>query len=52
MPATMEVVCTDEECPLDMFDLHFTYDMPDDASPADFICPYCGQFESLRELTV
>ncbi len=50
MPATMEVVCNDTKCPLDMFDLHFTYEMPDDVTAADFSCPYCGQFETLTEI--
>ncbi|MFW6152989.1 MAG: DUF7559 family protein [Halobacteriota archaeon] len=52
MPGTMELVCTDGECPLDMVELHFTYDMPDDVSARDFSCPYCGQIDCLSELVV
>ncbi|MFB6075261.1 MAG: hypothetical protein ABEJ89_09630 [Haloarculaceae archaeon] len=42
MPATLEVVCTDDDCELDMFELHYTYDMPDEVGVEDFACPYCG----------
>ena len=48
MPATLEVVCEDDSCELDMVELHYTYDMPDDVTVADFQCPYCGQSEPLR----
>jgi len=50
MPATLEVVCTDDSCELDMFELHYTYDMPDDVGVADFQCPYCGGVDCLREV--
>lgn len=52
MPSTKEIVCTDESCELDMFELHFTYDMPDDVVVADFSCPYCGGVSCLEELVV
>jgi hypothetical protein len=42
MPPTLELVCTDDDCELDMFELHYTYDMPDDVGVEDFACPYCG----------
>ena len=42
MPATLELVCTDDDCELDMFELHYTYVMPDDVGVGDFQCPYCG----------
>jgi hypothetical protein len=48
MPATMEVVCTDDGCELDMFELHYTYDMPDDVGVRDFTCPYCGGVDCLE----
>jgi len=50
MPATLEVVCENEDCELDMFELHYTYEMPDDVGVADFDCPYCGTVEDLREV--
>lgn len=50
MPATMEVVCTAPDCALDMVELHFTYEMPDDVGAADFSCPYCGQLDVLEEI--
>ncbi|MCL7418218.1 MAG: hypothetical protein M8354_10320 [Halalkalicoccus sp.] len=48
MPATLEVVCTDDDCELDMFELHYTYDMPDDVGVEDFSCPYCGGVDCLE----
>ncbi len=50
MPATLEVVCENEDCELDMFELHYTYEMPDDVGVEDFDCPYCGTVEDLREV--
>jgi hypothetical protein len=50
MPATMEVRCTDGGCELDMFELHYTYDMPDDVTVDDFACPYCGTTAGLEEI--
>ncbi|MFW6448505.1 MAG: DUF7559 family protein [Halobacteriota archaeon] len=51
MPATLEAACTSPDCPLDMVTLHYTYDMPEDTTVADFRCPYCG-VDSLEELAV
>lgn len=48
MPATLELVCTDDDCELDMFELHYTYDMPDDVGVGDFQCPYCGGVDCLE----
>ena len=48
MPATLEVVCTDDDCTLDMFELHYTYDMPAETTVADFACPYCGGTDYLE----
>lgn len=50
MPSTLEVTCTDDECTLDMFELHYTYDMPDDTSVEDFSCPYCSGTDCLEEI--
>ncbi|WP_396610418.1 hypothetical protein ACH9L7_09160 [Haloferax sp. S1W] len=50
MPATLEVKCANEDCELDMFELHYTYDMPDDVAVADFSCPYCGETRFLEEI--
>jgi predicted RNA-binding Zn-ribbon protein involved in translation (DUF1610 family) len=52
MPRTLEVVCTDEDCELDMFELHYTYDMPPDVEVTDFTCPYCGETDPLEEVTL
>ncbi|MFT4880641.1 MAG: hypothetical protein ACI9CA_002511 [Natronomonas sp.] len=48
MPATLEVVCNDDGCEMDMFELHYTYDMPDNVGVTDFVCPYCQETESLE----
>ncbi|MES3160743.1 MAG: hypothetical protein PPP55_04125 [Halorubrum sp.] len=42
MPATKEVECLDDDCDLDMFENHYTYDVPDDHAVTDLTCPYCG----------
>ncbi|MFB6105473.1 MAG: hypothetical protein ABEJ70_00730 [Halobacteriaceae archaeon] len=52
MPATLELRCDNPSCELDMFELHYTYEMDDDVGVADFTCPYCGESESLAELVV
>lgn len=52
MPATQEVNCTSDSCELDMFELHYTYEMPDDVSVSDFDCPYCGGTECLDPIEV
>lgn len=51
MPKTLEVVCTDEDCDLDMMELHYRYSMPDGTGVESFVCPYCGNDE-LEELEV
>jgi hypothetical protein len=51
MPKTLEVVCTSDDCDLDMFELHYTYDMPDGTGIEAFTCPYCGDADALEELT-
>jgi len=50
MPATLEVRCTNDECELDMFELHYTYDMPDSVGVDDFVCPYCREGDSLEAI--
>lgn len=52
MPATREVKCTNGDCELDMFVLHYTYDMPKDVDVSDFQCPYCASTASLEKITV
>ena len=42
MPPTEEIVCTDDECYLDMFENHYTYDVPDDHDVTDLACPVCA----------
>jgi hypothetical protein len=51
MPKTVEAKCTNQECELDMMELHYTYDMSDDTTVDDFVCPYC-QSETLDEIVV
>lgn len=48
MPRTLEVVCENDDCELDMFELHYTYDMPKEVGVEDFSCPYCGGTDHLR----
>lgn len=48
MPRTLEVVCENDDCELDMFELHYTYEMPKDVDVEDFSCPYCRETEFLR----
>ncbi len=50
MPKTLEVVCTDSDCELDMFELHYTYDLPYETGVEDFVCPYCRSGDHLEAL--
>ena len=52
MPATAEVVCESSDCELDMFEVHYTYDVPDDHGVADLSCPYCADSASLSEIVL
>jgi hypothetical protein len=52
MPTTLEVRCTDDACEMDMFEFHYTYDMPEEVGVADFVCPYCGETNPLEEITL
>ncbi|MFB6300901.1 MAG: hypothetical protein ABEH65_11640 [Halobacteriales archaeon] len=51
MPATMEVKCLDDDCFLDMFENHYTYDKPDDHAVGELSCPVCGGSD-LEEINV
>ena len=50
MPATKEIKCVDDDCELDMFENHYTYDVPDDHTVADLSCPYCSGTDCLEEI--
>ena len=50
MPATVEVICENTDCELDMFEVHYTYDVPDDHAVADLVCPYCNDGTQLAEI--
>jgi aspartate carbamoyltransferase regulatory subunit len=50
MPKTEELRCTNPDCELDMFENHYTYDVPDDLSVADLSCPYCGETAGLEKI--
>ncbi|MFB6297040.1 MAG: hypothetical protein ABEH56_00805 [Salinirussus sp.] len=52
MPAVIEVTCTADDCEIDMFEMHYTYDMPTDTPLSEFACPYCERSESLEEIDV
>ncbi len=52
MPATKEIKCTAEDCELDMFENHYTYDIDEDHTIADLACPLCGGTECLELITV
>ncbi len=52
MPHTLEVKCNNTDCELDMFELHYTYEMPDDVGVKDFVCPYCTETDYLEEIKV
>lgn len=52
MPATMEIKCTNSDCEVDMFELHFTYDIHDNPAAADFACPLCEATAGLQEITL
>jgi len=52
MPATREVRCENDDCELDMFEVHYTYDVPDDHDVGDLTCPYCGAGAHLEEIVL
>lgn len=51
MPKTVEAKCTNQECELDMMELHYTYDMSDDTTVGDFVCPNCRS-DALEEIVL
>lgn len=51
MPSTKEIKCLAAECELDMFENHYTYDIPDDHDITDLRCPLCGG-QDLEEIVV
>jgi hypothetical protein len=52
MPETVEVECGNGDCELDMFEVHYTYDVPDDHGVADLVCPYCDRADTLSEIVL
>ncbi len=48
MPPTEEIVCTADDCFLDLFENHYTYDVPDDLEVSDLSCPVCGGTDCLE----
>jgi len=50
MPPTTEIRCTSDDCVLDMFENHYTYDVSDGHSVADLTCPVCGGTDCLEEI--
>ncbi|MEF8779284.1 MAG: hypothetical protein V5A46_01225 [Haloferacaceae archaeon] len=50
MPSTMEIKCTNEDCFLDMWENHYTYDLPEEHSLADLSCPVCGGTDCLEQI--
>jgi hypothetical protein len=52
MPKTLEVVCTRDDCGLDMMELHYKYSMPEGTGVESFACPYCGDADGLEAVEV
>jgi hypothetical protein len=52
MPPTEEIKCTSEGCEMDMFENHYTYDLPDDFGLSDLQCPICGGTNCLERIEV
>jgi hypothetical protein len=52
MPATEEIACTNDGCYLDMFENHYTYDVPDDHDLSNLSCPVCGGTDCLERIEV
>jgi len=50
MPKTVEVICESQDCELDMFEVHYTYDVPDDHDVSELVCPYCADSSPLSEI--
>ena len=52
MPETEEIECTNADCELDMFENHYTYDVPDDLDLENLACPYCGRTDTLETIAL
>ncbi|AFZ71838.1 DUF7559 family protein [Natronobacterium gregoryi] len=50
MPPTAEITCTAQDCFLDMFENHYTYDAPGEFDVSDLSCPVCGDTECLERI--
>ena len=50
MPATVEVACESSDCELDMFEVHYTYDVPEEHDTSELVCPYCSSGAHLSEI--
>jgi hypothetical protein len=50
MPPTEEYKCTNPNCELDMFENHYTYDLPDDFGMDYLVCPYCHENDYLEKI--
>ncbi len=50
MPPTEEIVCTAEDCFLDLFENHYTYDVPEEFDISRLSCPVCGDTDSLERV--
>lgn len=48
MPPTEEIVCTDDDCFLDLFENHYTYDVPDEFDVSELSCPVCSGTDCLE----
>jgi hypothetical protein len=48
MPPTEELVCTDDDCFLDLVENHHTYDVPDGFDASQLSCPVCGGTDCLQ----
>lgn len=47
MPQTIEIRCTADDCFLDMFENHYTYEVPDEHDVTNLVCPVCESSASL-----
>ncbi|WP_202614404.1 DUF7559 family protein [Halostella litorea] len=50
MPKTEEIKCTNDDCEMDMFENRYTYDVPEDLTLDDLVCPYCAETEGLERI--
>ena len=50
MPPTEEIACTSADCYLDMFETHYTYDVPEDHDLDALSCPVCGGTDCLERI--